>query len=271
MNDLKAYLRWHAAAPVGRPAAEGVRRRRLRLLQPHAGRPAGAAAALAPLRDADRRAARRGARQGVRRGDVQPEGQGRHAADGAGHQERDAPGHRRGAVDERRDEEGGDGEARGGRRSHRLSRRVARLLEHPRDARRRARQPAAGAAVQPQAEPREDRPAGRSRRVEHDAADGERVLQPRPQQHQLPRRHPAAAVLPIRARRRGQLRRRRRRHRPRADARLRRSGAQVRRPGQPARLVDGRPTARRTTSAPPASPISIPATPSTATRTSTAA
>ena len=31
---------------------------------------------------------------------------------------------------------------------------------------------------------------------------------------------------------------RRRRHRPRADARLRRSGAQVRRPGQPARLVD---------------------------------
>ena len=32
---------------------------------------------------------------------------------------------------------------------------------------------------------------------------------------------------------------RRRGHRPRADARLRRSGTQVRRPGQPARLVDG--------------------------------
>ena len=39
-----------AAARVGRPAAEGVRRRRLRFLQPDARRPAGAAAALAPLR-----------------------------------------------------------------------------------------------------------------------------------------------------------------------------------------------------------------------------
>ena len=37
----------------------------------------------------------------------------------------------------------------------------------------------------------------------------------------------------------GQLRRRRRRHRPRADARLRRPGAAVRRRRQPERLVDG--------------------------------
>ena len=40
-------------------------------------------------------------------------------------------------------------------------------------------------------------------------------------------------------RRRGQLRRGRRGHRPRTDARLRRSGTQVRRRRQPARLVDG--------------------------------
>src|SRR5215471_6566844 len=33
--------------------------------------------------------------------------------------------------------------------------------------------------------------------MEHDAAHGERLLQPRPQQHQLPRRHPPAAVLSL--------------------------------------------------------------------------
>ena len=55
---------------------------------------------------------------------------------------------------------------------------------------------------------------------------------------------PAGILQPpfyrARTRRGGELRRRRRGHRPRADARLRRSGPQVRRPGQPARLVDGR-------------------------------
>ena len=40
-------------------------------------------------------------------------------------------------------------------------------------------------------------------------------------QHQLPRRHPAAAVLQRQGRRRDQLRRGRRHHRPRADARIR--------------------------------------------------
>ena len=61
---------------------------------------------------------------------------------------------------------------------------------------------------------------------------------PLAEQHQLPRRHPPAALLQRIGRRGRQLRRRRRRHRPRADARLRRRGASVRRAGQPARLVD---------------------------------
>ena len=65
-----------------------------------------------------------------------------------------------------------------------------------------------------------------------------------------------------RARRRRELRRRRRRHRPRADARLRRPGAQVRRAGQPARLVDRSRRRGVRSSARPASPISTPATPS---------
>ena len=57
------------------------------------------------------------------------------------------------------------------------------------------------------------------------------------------------------------------RHRPRADARLRRSGPQVRRRRATCATGGPPPTARRTTSARPASPISTPATPSRATRT----
>ena len=55
----------------------------------------------------------------------------------------------------------------------------------------------------------EDRQARRQDRVADDAADGQRVLQPAREQHQLPGRHPAAAVLHQGRRRRGQLRRRR--------------------------------------------------------------
>ena len=57
-------------------------------------------------------------------------------------------------------------------------------------------------------EHQEDRRSGRSHRVEHDAAHGQRVLQSRSQQHQLPGRHPAAALLPVGTGRRRQLRRR---------------------------------------------------------------
>ena len=81
---------------------------------------------------------------------------------------------------------------------------------------------------------------------------------PRPQQHQLPRRHPAAAVLSSRPRRGGELRRRRRGDRPRADARLRRSGPQVRRPTATCATGGRRPTARPSRSARPASRINTP-------------
>ena len=70
----------------------------------------------------------------------------------------------------------------------------------------------------------QDRRPGRPRRVVHDAADGQRLLQPRHQRDRLPGRHPAAAVLRRRRRRRRELRRHRRRHRPRDRPRLRRPG-----------------------------------------------
>ena len=135
----------------------------------------------------------------------------------------------------------------------RLSRHVARLLQGhrlahglpgqqpPRESRRRA----AGL-----------RGAGQARgpdAVGHDAADRERVLLVAAGRDRLSRRHPAAAVLRSVGRRGRELRRHRRRHRPRADARLRRPGPQVRRQGQPHRLVDRGRRARPSSSAPPAS------------------
>jgi len=83
------------------------------------------------------------------------------------------------------DEEGGNGEAGGGRRPHRLPGRVARLLGL-RVARDDAPWQPPAALMFNANGPGEDRPAGRSRRVEHDAADGERVLRPGPQQHHFP-------------------------------------------------------------------------------------
>ena len=90
---------------------------------------------------------------------------------------------------------------------------------------------------------RQARQADRPRRVVHDAADGERLLQPADERDRVPGRDPAAAVLRRRGRRRGELRRDRRRDRPRDRPRLRRPGRQVRRRRQPARLVDRRRTA----------------------------
>jgi putative endopeptidase len=74
--------------------------------------------------------------------------------------------------------------------------------------------------------------AGRPRRVVHDPADGQRLLQPGDERDRLPGRDPAAAVLRPRRRRRRQLRRDRGGHRARDRARLRRPGLQVRRRGR---------------------------------------
>ena len=104
LDELKAYLTWQLLNGVGRHAAEDVRGRRFRFLQPDARRPAGAAAAVAALRHTDGQPPGRGARQGLRRAGVRRRPQGRHPRHGRGHQGRDEKGHRRGAVDERANE-----------------------------------------------------------------------------------------------------------------------------------------------------------------------
>ena len=92
----------------------------------------------------------------------------------------------------------------------------------------------------------ENRQAGRSHRMGHDAADGERLLQPEHERDRVPGRHPAAAVLRSEGRRRRELRRHRRGDRPRNDARLRRPGPAVRR-GRATCATGGRRNRRRRT------------------------
>ena len=107
-------------------------------------------------------------------------------------------------------------------------------------ARRPPRQRAARGRLAHRPRARQDRQAGRPRRVVHDAADRQRLLQPAAQRDRLPGRDPAAAVLRPRRRRRGQLRRHRRGDRPRDRPRLRRPGQQVRRRRHHDRLVERR-------------------------------
>ena len=271
VDDLKTYLRWQSPAPVRRDAAEGIRRRQLRLLQPHADRPAGsssrdgAAASRRPTRVSARRSARPSStRRSARRPrptrcsmvqeikdamrqdiDAAPwmSGETKKAA----MVKLDAVVDRIGYPDDWRD-----------------------YSQHPDHARRCARQSRADA-----------RPFNRVRNLEKIGQPVDRdewsMTPPTVNAYYSPDRNninfPAGILQPpfYKSGRdaavnyggggRG--------HRPRADARLRRSGTQVRRAGQPARLVDGRRRQGVRRARARASPISTPATPSPAMRTST--
>ena len=99
-------------------------------------------------------------------------------------------------LDERRDEGAGARQARRHAQQDRLPGPLARLL-------RRSRSSAATSSatwsprprLRERAPARQDRQAGRSRRVGDDAADGQRLLQPADERHQLPGRRAAAAAL----------------------------------------------------------------------------
>ena len=88
-----------------------------------------------------------------------------------------------------------DREAREVHPQDRLPRPVARLLESRHRLRRPDRQRAGDERVRVPARTRQDRQAARPRRVVHDAADHQRVLQPRVQRDRVPRGHPAVPVL----------------------------------------------------------------------------
>ena len=96
------------------------------------------------------------------------------------------------------------------------------------------------ARVQPRRPEPPRRPEDRPRRMGHDPADGERLLQLGVQRDRVPGGDPAAAVLRRERRPGRELRRHRRRDRPRDGPRLRRPGQQVRRRRHPAQLVDRR-------------------------------
>ena len=142
----------------------------------------------------------------------------------------DGPGHPR----------AGAGEARQVHPQDRLPGRVGGLLRARGARRRPARQRLRAGALAHRPRARQDRQAGRPRRVVHDPADRQRLLPPAAQRDRVPGRDPAAAVLRPRRRRRGQLRRHRRGDRARDRPRLRRPGQQVRRRRRHDRLVGGR-------------------------------
>ena len=119
---------------------------------------------------------------------------------------------------------------------------LARLLRAADHSRRPGGQPASRHGLRVEPRPRQARQAGGPRRVVHDPADGQRLLQPEHERDRLPGGDPATALLQPRGRRRRQLRRHRRRDRPRDGPRLRRPGLEMGRRRQPRRLVDaGRP------------------------------
>ena len=145
-------------------------------------------------------------------------------------------------LDERRDPQARPREAGQVHPQDRLPGQVARLL-HARDQRRRPhRQRAGDERVRVPARARQDRQTPRSRRVVHDTADHQRVLQPRLQRDRVPGGDPAVPVLRREPGCGGELRRDRRDHRPRDRPRLRRSGIEVRRRRPAHRLVDRRRT-----------------------------
>ncbi len=241
-----------AGRPQCRSAAEpGLRRRELQLLRQDPDRCAGAARAVEARPGRRRVRARRGGRPAVRRRALPA---GRQGPDGrAGRQPgRGLPAADRGArLDEPRDPAARPRQAGHLHAEDRLSGQVEGL-QRPRDpGRRPGRQRPPLGRGRDGARPGQARPAGRQDRVADDAADGQRVLQPADERDRLPGRHPAAAVLRPRRRRRGQLRRDRRGDRPRDRPRLRRPGLAVRRRRQPQRLVDRRGPRRVRSSARP--------------------
>ena len=186
---------------------QGVRRRRVRVLRTDAARRQGKAAALEARRQHDQRQPRRDARQAVCRAHFKPEAKARMEQlvenlreafrEGIDKLEWMSPETKKEAQEKLAKFRPKIGYPNKWRDYSRVRDREGRPRRQ-RHARvhRRERIPA-----------RQGRQADRPRAVGHDAADGQRVLQPGAQRDRLPRRDSAAAVLQSRGRRRGELRR----------------------------------------------------------------
>ena len=115
------------------------------------------------------------------------------------------------AVDEPGDQAAGAGEAARDRQQDRLSGQVARLqLASTSSATTSAATCSARLTFESHRAAGQDRQAGRPQRVGHDAADGERLLRPADERHQLPGGRAAAAAVRSEDGRRAELRQHRR-------------------------------------------------------------
>ena len=217
----------------------------------------------------DERRARRSRRSGLDQAQLLARGQGARGEDGRQPRLGAARSDQRTRLDEQRDEGAGRRQAQRVPAQGRVPRQVARLLRRSRSSPARTTRTSASVAEWNSARSwaRVGKAPDRTR-VEHDAADGERVVQLVAQPDPVPGRHSPAAVLRSQRRRRGELRRDRRGDRPRDDARLRRLRPAVRR-ARAICAIGGRRRTRRSTRPPrSSSSISSTATPSsTACRT----
>ncbi len=192
----KPILRWHLLAFFRAAAAHGVRRREFRFLRQDADRRHRAAPALEALRRIHRFPARRSPRPQVRGARLPAGSQGAHPQNGGRARSRARPGHPKPHLDVPRHQAAGARQAARHHQQNRLPRQVARLFLRRRSG---ATTPWATATaptafeVAPRAE--QDRQARRPHRVGDDAAHRQRLLRSADEQHQLPRRHPAAALL----------------------------------------------------------------------------
>ena len=239
LDVWKDYLAFHALDHASPFLPQGVRRRALRVPRQGRERRRAAPRALEARRRSDQRRARRGRGQALRRPLLPGLGEDARAGDGEEPDRRVRTSRRRARLDEPRDQDQGEGEARDPRGRRRLSGSLPRLHGARRRPCRRARQQRARRAVRAPSQPEQARQADRSHRVGDDPAARQRGEPAGAERAAVPRGDPPAPALRPRALRGRELRRDRRDHRPRDQPLLRRPGRALRRHGQDVELVDG--------------------------------
>ena len=257
LDDLKAYARWRMLNASAPRLASAFEKESFRFFSTAAARHQGATAAVADLRRGRRQQPGRSARAALRRKGVWRRQQSAHEGAGGRVDRRSPAGHQSARLDDAGDQGQGAREAAAAEQEQdRLSRYLARLLEGHRLANGL---PGEQPPRRSRGCPARLRRAGQARgpdTVEHDAADGERLLLVAACRDRVSRRYPAAAVLRSVGGRGGELRRR---SAP-SSATSSRTASTTRAESSTARATSPtggpRPTARPSRSALRASPIS---------------
>ena len=228
---LQAYLQWNVLRDAATVAPEGASTTRTSTSTARRSRARRSSSRAGSAASRDRRRAGRDPRPGVRQEAVRRRQQEDRARDDRERSRRRSPGTSRAHLDGRRRR----ASAPSGRR-RRSPTRSATPTSGGTTRSSRSRRATTSAIASP---PRRSSSSAQAAKIgkpvdktewQMTPADGQRLLQRAAQRDGVPGRHPAAAVLLEGLPRGDELRRHRHGHGPRADARLRRRGPQVRRP-----------------------------------------